>query len=173
MVNKLAYLLYTGKNSSVDTWLRENIYLYRYPTIKDSPESQQTTDFLSVMSDTTNITTTLVAATLALASNYPEYESLLGPDWSDKTYNFNNNNSFALASSGDSCIKSFLEFINSKSEIIHRILSRANLLRRWLDVKYNTDKDVKYDTDKIHEQFVILMIAIAINNPNFSKFNSY
>lgn len=166
MVNKLAYLLYTGQNSSVDTWLKENIYLYGYPTIEDSSESQQITDFLSVMSDTTNMTPTLVAATLALAANYPEYESLLGHDWNDKTYNFRSNKKiFALSSDVDAHIKSFLEFINSKSDIIHRILSRADLLRRWLDVKY--------DTDKIHEQFVILMIAIALNNPNFSKFNSY
>ena len=162
MVNRLAHCLCTIDDSTSNIWLNNNIYL-RKPTdsLNDTIKStQQAKDFITFTNNDI-YNESIVKLALILVSNYPEYESILGLDWNDKSYDFKTNNFIFPNPDGHNIcpteyIQNYINYCKDKPEVLHRILTRAGLLKSWLSVAY--------DKNKLFEQFIVLIIAIAKNN---------
>ena len=151
--------------------LRDKIYLYDIPNIADgtyliSKSQSQFDDFYNTIDKLERMTTySFIELALSIISNYPEYESLLGYDWNDKTYNYKTNKTIFSSNDLLHNIQDVLDMFCAADTIATttRILSRAGLLNKWLDIRY--------DHDKTTEQFVILIVALALNNPRYFAYN--
>lgn len=167
MVNKLAHCLCLDHDSQF-VYQLYGVYLYDVHgpgTSYLSKSQSQIDDFKDLSNHLSNSVEPQLI--LAIAANYPEYESLLGYDWNDKTYNFKTNKyEYKYYSSDinyaiDESINSFSSTDNIATTT--RILSRAGLLNKWLDIRY--------DPDKKTEQFAILFVALALNNPHYFAYD--